>query len=58
MVFCPLASRQIVAYRALIESDGELKCPMDDKPSPLTTRKDVVNIQARNRPCPCGSGKR
>lgn len=40
VVFCPLASRQIVAYRALIESD------------------DVVNIQARNRPCPCGSGKR
>ncbi|XAO27602.1 hypothetical protein I312_106458 [Cryptococcus bacillisporus CA1280] len=40
VVFCPLASRQILAYRALIESD------------------DVVNIQARNRPCPCGSGKR
>ncbi|KIR38444.1 DNA dependent ATPase [Cryptococcus deuterogattii 99/473] len=39
VVFCPLASRQIVAYRALIESDA------------------VVNIQARNRPCPCGSGK-
>ncbi|KAE8542179.1 hypothetical protein D1P53_001664 [Cryptococcus gattii VGV] len=28
VVFCPLASRQIVAYRALIESDGEIKCLM------------------------------
>ena len=54
VVFCPLAERQIRAYQALIDSEGQSNLAVI---SCSTGCLDVQHILERNQTCECGSGK-